>query len=630
MKRGALDYLVKPFRRGRGARRWSRRRVRTRALEREVRALRREVAAARAVPGDRLVGTQPRDARDLQDHRQGGRAATCAVLITGESGTGKELVARAIHAGERARRGALRRASTARRSRASCSRASSSATSAAPSPAPSRRAPGRFREARRRHALPRRDRRHAARAAGQAAARAAERRGDAGRRRARPSRSTCASSPPPTATSTPTCATGRFREDLLYRLSVVPIEHAAAARAARGHPAARRALRRALRGGARHAARAGSPTPTLEQLCSVRLARQRARARERDQARAGAVAAARCWRPTTSRSCAAPAPAGARSGDPRRARARARSTAVLAARDARDLYRRILERVERPLLEAVLAHTGGNQLRAAALLGINRNTLRKKIAELGHRAAGARVEQPRRLRQCAAARALRARRRRSALAARSRSRRRARRCAGGRGRGAAARQARDATREALAWARAIRALTTRAGALFFVNDRFDLALAAGADGVHLGQDDLPPARVPAERARAAARRPLDAHARAGARRARRAGRLRRVRAGLRHHVEAVGLRRARARALARGGAHRGAAAARRDRRASTPRAPATRARGRRRGRRVISAVAGASDPEAAARALVAASSRGRARVSDVGLRARLGRSGSSR
>jgi len=39
--------------------------------------------------------------------------------------------------------------------------------------------------------------------------------------------------------------------------------------------------------------------------------------------------------------------------------------------------------VERPLLEAVLAHTGGNQIRAAALLGINRNTLRKRIGELG-------------------------------------------------------------------------------------------------------------------------------------------------------------------------------------------------------------------------------------------------------
>ena len=54
-----------------------------------------------------------------------------------------------------------------------------------------------------------------------------------------------------------------------------------------------------------------------------------------------------------------------------------------------------------------------------------------------------------------------------------------------------------ADREVLEWARQIRVATRDAGVLFIVNDRFDLALAALADGVHLGQDDLPPARVPA-------------------------------------------------------------------------------------------------------------------------------------
>ncbi len=48
-------------------------------------------------------------------------------------------------------------------------------------------------------------------------------------------------------------------------------------------------------------------------------------------------------------------------------------------------------------------------------------------------------------------------------------------------------------RELLPQARAIQALCRSQGAIFIVNDRLDLALAAGADGVHLGQDDLPAA-----------------------------------------------------------------------------------------------------------------------------------------
>jgi len=48
-----------------------------------------------------------------------------------------------------------------------------------------------------------------------------------------------------------------------------------------------------------------------------------------------------------------------------------------------DLYDKVLERVERPLFDLVLAHTGGNQLKAAEILGLNRNTLRKKLADLG-------------------------------------------------------------------------------------------------------------------------------------------------------------------------------------------------------------------------------------------------------
>jgi two-component system nitrogen regulation response regulator GlnG len=43
----------------------------------------------------------------------------------------------------------------------------------------------------------------------------------------------------------------------------------------------------------------------------------------------------------------------------------------------------LMAAVERPLFEAVLEEAGGNQLRAARILGLNRNTLRKKLTELG-------------------------------------------------------------------------------------------------------------------------------------------------------------------------------------------------------------------------------------------------------
>ncbi|GBR17868.1 helix-turn-helix domain-containing protein [Asaia spathodeae] len=47
------------------------------------------------------------------------------------------------------------------------------------------------------------------------------------------------------------------------------------------------------------------------------------------------------------------------------------------------LHARVLAEVERPLFRLVLKATDGNQIRAAALLGINRNTLRKRLQLLG-------------------------------------------------------------------------------------------------------------------------------------------------------------------------------------------------------------------------------------------------------
>lgn len=47
------------------------------------------------------------------------------------------------------------------------------------------------------------------------------------------------------------------------------------------------------------------------------------------------------------------------------------------------LYQAVLEAVERPLLESVLERAEGNQLKAARILGLNRNTIRAKIKKLG-------------------------------------------------------------------------------------------------------------------------------------------------------------------------------------------------------------------------------------------------------
>ncbi|WP_434779711.1 DNA-binding transcriptional regulator Fis [Neisseria sp. Ec49-e6-T10] len=45
------------------------------------------------------------------------------------------------------------------------------------------------------------------------------------------------------------------------------------------------------------------------------------------------------------------------------------------------VYQMVLSKVEKPLLEVVLKHTEGNQSKAATILGLNRNTLRKKIKQ---------------------------------------------------------------------------------------------------------------------------------------------------------------------------------------------------------------------------------------------------------
>lgn len=50
---------------------------------------------------------------------------------------------------------------------------------------------------------------------------------------------------------------------------------------------------------------------------------------------------------------------------------------------AHDVYQMVLQQVELPLLRCVMSHCDGNQSKAAQVLGLNRNTLRKKLTQHG-------------------------------------------------------------------------------------------------------------------------------------------------------------------------------------------------------------------------------------------------------
>ncbi len=52
---------------------------------------------------------------------------------------------------------------------------------------------------------------------------------------------------------------------------------------------------------------------------------------------------------------------------------------LMADESVSGLYEMVLSEVEAPLLRAVLAHTNNNQSRTAAILGLNRGTLRTKM-----------------------------------------------------------------------------------------------------------------------------------------------------------------------------------------------------------------------------------------------------------
>ena len=181
----------------------------------------------------------------------------------------------------------------------------------------------------------------------------------------------------------PLIAAGQFREDLYYRLAVVPIELPAL-----------RERRDDIEALARHflsrAAAEGLPRRQLSAAGAVLLAQQPWRGNVRELrnvmfrlallSRDDVIDVPTIEGLFGSHGVSEPAPtAGAPTGD---IDAAFGAWLAEAKPPVGRLYDDALAAWERPLFEHALAATSGNQLRAAQLLGINRNTLRKRLSEL--------------------------------------------------------------------------------------------------------------------------------------------------------------------------------------------------------------------------------------------------------
>jgi two-component system nitrogen regulation response regulator GlnG len=182
---------------------------------------------------------------------------------------------------------------------------------------------------------------------------------------------------------------GQFREDLYYRLNVVPIRlPPLRERVEDIPPLARHFLERAQAD--------GLPVKTLDQGAVDQLKRYTWPGNVRELENLMRRLAALCPQDTigaeqiaaelVETTLSAPEAPVATGPEPLVRAVERHIREFLAAHDGgatpSDIYDRVIAEVERPLIRLTLAATRGNQIKAAAMLGLNRNTLRKKIRDL--------------------------------------------------------------------------------------------------------------------------------------------------------------------------------------------------------------------------------------------------------
>jgi len=376
MKAGALDYLVKPFALAE-VKALSEKALATRALKDEVRSLRRAVGRAVAPGGDRLVGSS---GALLEIFKTVGKVAprNVPVLITGESGTGKELVAHAIHAASPRAEGPFVAVNAAAIPRELLESELFGHERGAFTGATTSRS-GRFREA-------------------SGGTLFLDEIGDMPiDLQAKLLRVLQSGEVTPVGGRNPEvvdvriiAAThrdldervreGSFREDLLYRLRVVPMSL----------PPLRERMEDvrtlALHFVERYAPELAEGPVTLPDPTIERLERHNwpGNVRELENAikRALVLSSGDVLTPSAFDFLTRSVEGATRETTLEELVMKEVERLLDEGGSLTDIYHRIQQRVERPLLEVVLERTQGNQIRAAAVLGINRNTLRKKITDL--------------------------------------------------------------------------------------------------------------------------------------------------------------------------------------------------------------------------------------------------------